>query len=151
MTAAVTANGTQLVTADVAIVGAGIIGIAAAYKLQEEGRSVLLIDRGHCRRSELRQCRRFAFSECCRWHPGHLRKLPKWLIDPLGPLSIPPAYLAAITPWLVRFWRAGWRDRCRGRHAAQGALMRWRLPRWQPCRRGQASRAGAFRRCAGTL
>ena len=37
MTAAVAANGTQLVTADVVIVGAGIIGIAAACYLQDEG------------------------------------------------------------------------------------------------------------------
>ena len=36
-----------------------------------------------------------------------LRNLPKWLADPLGPLSIPPAYLPKLLPWLIRFWRAG--------------------------------------------
>ncbi|MEA3190278.1 MAG: hypothetical protein QOD77_860 [Thermoplasmata archaeon] len=33
--------------ADVAIVGAGIVGVTAAYLLAREGKSVVLVDRGH--------------------------------------------------------------------------------------------------------
>jgi glycine/D-amino acid oxidase-like deaminating enzyme len=36
------------VTADVAIVGAGITGITAAYLLKKTGHSVVLLDRGRC-------------------------------------------------------------------------------------------------------
>jgi D-amino-acid dehydrogenase len=39
--------------------------------------------------------------------PGMLRDLPRWLFDPLGPLSVRWAYLPALAPWLFRFIRAG--------------------------------------------
>jgi D-amino-acid dehydrogenase len=126
MTAAVTANGTQLVTADVAIVGAGIIGIAAACYLQDEGRSVLMIDRGEIATgASFGNAGAFAFSDVLPLaSPGIMRKAPKWLLDPLGPLSIPPAYLPTILPWLVRFWRASKRERARASMLAQVAMMR---------------------------
>jgi D-amino-acid dehydrogenase len=43
--------------------------------------------------------------------PGIIWKAPRWLLDPLGPLSIPPRYLPSILPWLVRFWWASRPDR----------------------------------------
>jgi len=111
---------------DVAIVGAGIIGLATAWKLQEAGRSVLLIDRkGVAEETSRGNAGGFAFSDVLPLaSSGVLRKLPRWLGDPLGPLTIPPAYLPRITPWLLRFWRAGWPDRVRASIAAQSALMR---------------------------
>mgnify|MGYP002401686885 CR=1 FL=1 len=39
--------------------------------------------------------------------PGMIRKLPKWLSDPMGPLSLRLAYLPSLAPWLLRFLRAG--------------------------------------------
>jgi D-amino-acid dehydrogenase len=111
---------------DVAIIGAGIIGIAAAYKLQEAGRSVLLIDRkGVAEETSRGNAGAFAFSDVLPMaSSGILRKLPRWLGDPLGPLTIPPAYLPTITPWLLRFWRSGWRDKVEASITAQSALMR---------------------------
>ena len=38
--------------------------------------------------------------------PRIIRQAPKWLLDPLGPLSIPPSYALTLLPWLYRFWRA---------------------------------------------
>jgi D-amino-acid dehydrogenase len=55
--------------------------------------------------------------------PGILRKAPRWLLDPLGPLAIRPTYLPRIAPWLFRFWRASRPDRVRASIAAQAALM----------------------------
>ena len=55
--------------------------------------------------------------------PGMLRKAPKWLLDPLGPLSVPPAYALRIAPWLFRFWRACSPRRVAQSTAAQTALM----------------------------
>ena len=85
---------------DVAIVGAGIIGLATAWKLQEAGRSVLLIDRkGMAEETSRGNAGGFAFSDVLPLaSSGVLRKLPRWLSDPLGPLTIPPAYLPRITP-----------------------------------------------------
>ncbi|CAM5211246.1 D-amino-acid dehydrogenase OS=Castellaniella defragrans OX=75697 GN=HNR28_002602 PE=4 SV=1 [Castellaniella defragrans] len=44
--------------------------------------------------------------------------------DPLGPLSLPPAYLPRIAPWLLRLWRASWPDRYRANIQSQVDLMR---------------------------
>ncbi len=111
---------------DVAIVGAGIIGICTAFKLQEAGRNVVLIDRkGIAEETSRGNAGAFAFSDVIPMaSSGVLGKLPKWLSDPLGPLTIRPEYLPQITPWLLRFWRAGWPDRVAAGIRAQSALMR---------------------------
>ena len=111
---------------DVAIIGAGIIGIAAAYKLQEAGRTVVLLDRkGVAEETSQGNAGAFAFSDVLPMASSMvLRKLPRWLGDPLGPLTIPPSYLPSIAPWLLRFWRAGWADKVQASIKAQSALMR---------------------------
>jgi D-amino-acid dehydrogenase len=111
---------------DVAIVGAGIIGISTAFKLQEAGRSAVLIDRrGMAEETSRGYAGAFAFSDVIPLATsGVFGKLPKWLSDPLGPLTIRPEYLPQITPWLLRFWRAGWPDRVAASIRAQAALMR---------------------------
>jgi len=117
---------TQTRDIDVAIIGGGIVGVAAAFKLLEAGRSVTVIDRkGIGEETSRGNAGGLAFSEVLPLaSSGMLRKLPKWLSDPLGPLTIPPAYLPQITPWLLRFWRAGWPDKVKASIAAQGQLMR---------------------------
>ncbi|RVA77864.1 FAD-dependent oxidoreductase, partial [Mesorhizobium sp. M7A.F.Ca.CA.001.08.2.1] len=94
---------------DIAIVGGGIIGICAAASLAEAGRRVTVFDRtGICEETSSGNAAAFAFSDVLPLaHKGMMRQLPKWLADPLGPLSIPPAYLPTLLPWLIRFWRAG--------------------------------------------
>ncbi len=111
---------------DVAIVGAGIVGLATAFKLQEAGRRVVLLDRrGMAEETSRGNAGAFAFSDVIPLATsGVMRKLPKWLSDPLGPLAIRPEYLPRITPYLVRFWRAGWPDRVAASIKAQSALMR---------------------------
>ena len=66
----------------------------------------------------------FAFSEIVPLAtPGTVRKAPSWLFDPLGPLSIPPAYAFRLAPWMLRFWRASRRRRVEKSIRAQAALM----------------------------
>ncbi len=110
---------------DVLVIGAGIVGVAIALRLQQEGRSVLLIDR-ECVAAQASRgnAGALAFSDILPLaSPGILRKAPKWLLDPLGPLAIRPDYLPRIAPWLFRFWRASQRDRVRASTAAQAAMM----------------------------
>jgi D-amino-acid dehydrogenase len=111
---------------EIAVVGSGIIGLAVAYQLQREGHKVRLVERaGVAEGASYGNAGAFAFSDVLPLaSPGILRKAPKWLLDPLGPLSIPPAYLPAIAPWLLRFWRASLPDRYRASIAAQCELMR---------------------------
>jgi D-amino-acid dehydrogenase len=114
------------VDADVVIIGAGIVGLATAYKLSEAGRAVLLIDRkGFAEEASRGNAGALAFSDIMPLATKNMwRKLPKWLADPLGPFTVRPEYLAQITPWLIRFSRAGLPDRVAGGIKAQGALMR---------------------------
>lgn len=111
---------------DVAVVGAGIIGICTAFKLTEAGRRPVLIDRrGIAEETSRGNAAAFAFSDIIPLAAsGVLRKLPRWLSDPLGPLTIRPEYLPQIAPWLLAFWRASWPDRVAAGIRAQAALMR---------------------------
>lgn len=111
---------------DIAIIGGGIIGIAAAFRLAEAGRRVTLIERDEPANAASRgNAGALAFSEIMPLaSPGILFKAPKWLLDPLGPLSIPPAEFPAMLPWLWRFFRASLPDRVDASAAALAALNR---------------------------
>jgi len=116
----------QHTDADIIVVGAGIIGITCALALQSDGRRVLLLDRsGIAAEASRGNAGAFAFSDVEPLAtPGILRQAPKWLIDPLGPLSLPLGYAPRLAPWLLRFWRSSWRDRFEAATRAQSALMR---------------------------
>jgi D-amino-acid dehydrogenase len=122
----------ETTTIDVAIIGAGIVGLASAFRLLEAGRRVTLIERkGIAEGASFGNAGAFAFSDVLPMaSKGMLRKVPGWLADPLGPLAIPPAYLPTIFPWLVRYWRAGWKDRYEGSLAAQSSLMALARSEW---------------------
>ena len=126
---------------DVAIVGGGIIGICAAAFLTEAGRSVTIFDRtGICEETSSGNAAAFAFSDVLPLaHKGMIRQLPKWLADPLGPLSIPPAYLPKLLPWLFRFWRAGAPEKYEASLAAQAGMMKLAEAEWM----GLLDRSGA--------
>lgn len=117
---------------DIAIVGGGIIGICAAAYLAEAGKSVTVFDRtGICEETSSGNAGAFAFSDVLPLaHKGMMRNLPKWLADPLGPLSIPPAYLPKLLPWLYRFWRAGAARHYEAALAAQVGLMELAQAEW---------------------
>lgn len=118
---------------DIAVIGAGIVGSAVAAHLAEAGRSVTVIDRtGVCEETSAGNAAAFAFSDVLPLaQKGMLRNLPRWLADPLGPLSIPPAYLPMIAPWLWRFFRAGSPARRDAALAAQVAMMRLAEEAWR--------------------
>lgn len=110
---------------DVAVIGAGIVGLAAAAALQDDGRQVLLIDRrGIAQEASRGNAGALAFSDILPLaSPGIMRQVPRWLLDPLGPLAISPAYFPAILPWLIRFWRASRAAPAAASLAAQAGLM----------------------------
>jgi D-amino-acid dehydrogenase len=110
---------------DVLVIGAGIVGTAIALRLRRDGRDVMLVDRtGVAAEASGGNAGALAFSDILPLaSPKILRKAPRWLVDPLGPLAIRPSYLPQIMPWLLRFWRASRPDRVRASIRAQAALM----------------------------
>lgn len=95
----------------VAVIGAGIVGAACAFRLAEDGHAVTLIDPGEPGGEQSASygngCWLSPSSVVPMSLPGIVRKVPKFLADPLGPLAIRPRYLPRLLPWLWRFVRAG--------------------------------------------
>ncbi len=112
--------------ADVAVIGAGVIGLSIALRLATPGRRVVVIERERVAAGASRgNAGAYAFSDIQPLaSPGILRQAPRWLVDPLGPLSLRPAYLPTIAPWLWRFWRACQPARVAASTQAQAALNR---------------------------
>jgi len=110
---------------DVLVIGAGTVGLAIALRLSQEGREVRVIDRkGVAAEASGGNAGALAFTDILPLaSPKILRQAPRWLLDPLGPLAVSPAYLPRIAPWLLRFWRASRSDRIKASTAAQAALM----------------------------
>ena len=110
---------------DLIVVGAGVIGLSVALAAQARGISVTVVDRtGPASGASAGNAGAFAFSDILPLaSPGILRKAPGWLLDPLGPLSIPLAYALRITPWMYQFWRASAPARVAQSTQAQTALM----------------------------
>lgn len=109
----------------VVVIGAGVIGLSAALMAQARGLAVTVIDReGPAAGASAGNAGAFAFTDILPLaSPGILKKAPKWLLDPLGPLSVPPAYALHIAPWLYRFWRACTPRAVAASTTAQTALM----------------------------
>jgi D-hydroxyproline dehydrogenase len=89
---------------DIAVVGAGIVGVACALQLARQGRRVLLIDRqapghgaswgnaGHLATEQV-----FPIADL-----SILKRLPAMLLDPMGPLRLDWKYLPRALPWFSR-------------------------------------------------
>lgn len=111
--------------ADAVVIGAGIVGVMAAHYLQNDGRNVLLVEReAVAAGASAGNAGILAFPEIIPIpSPGIIFKAPRWLLDPLGPLSLPPAYALKMVPWLWRFWRASSRKAFLHGIATQSGMM----------------------------
>src|ERR687897_693712 len=89
----------------VAIIGAGIVGLATAHALLDRGHEVVLVEPGGKQgRPTDGNAGWIAHTDVMPLaSPKAWRNLPRWLMDPLGPLTIRPGYLPHLAPWLARF------------------------------------------------
>ncbi|MGA8381440.1 MAG: FAD-binding oxidoreductase [Stellaceae bacterium] len=93
----------------VAVIGAGMVGVCAASYLQRDGHKVFIVEPGEPGHgASFGNAGAFNASSVTPVSmPGVMWNVPRWLFDPLGPLSLRWSYLPIIAPWLVRFVRAG--------------------------------------------
>ncbi|NVK34501.1 MAG: FAD-dependent oxidoreductase [Rhodobacteraceae bacterium] len=92
----------------VVVVGAGIVGLASAAVLVARGCSVTVVDReGPAAGASQGNAGGIAWTDVRPLaSPGIMGQAIKWMLDPLGPLSIRPAYALKALPWFLRFARA---------------------------------------------
>lgn len=106
----------------VAVVGAGIVGVATALNLLRAGRRVALVDRLEPGEgASFGNAGVLASSSIVPVTvPGLVFKVPKYLADPLGPVYLRWSYLPRMVPWLMRYMRHCSEDRVRyiARHLA---------------------------------
>lgn len=92
----------------IVVVGAGIIGTAIAHELQRRGQSVVLVDRSApgegASYGNMASIAITEFMPASR--PGIWAQMPKWLIDPEGPVRLRPSYMPRLAPWFLRFLAA---------------------------------------------
>ena len=106
------------------VVGAGIIGTTIAYELQRRGEKVLLVDReAPGKGASYGNMASIAITEFMpASRPGVWAQMPKWLLDPEGPVRIRPAYMPKLIPWFLRFLAASRPSKLRELEAAGAAL-----------------------------
>ena len=94
--------------APVAVIGAGVVGMAAARAIQRTGRSVVVLD-------PLEPGRKTSFGNAGYIAIDHLlplarpaivKRLPRMLMDSKGPLTVHLPSLPYLVPWMARFARA---------------------------------------------
>lgn len=94
---------------EITVIGAGIVGMCTAVTLQQRGWQVRLIDErapgtgasfGNAGLVTMDSCIPIAM-------PGMFKKIPQWLTDSEGPLSVRKGYLPTAFPWLLRWLRSG--------------------------------------------
>ncbi|MEM7269887.1 MAG: FAD-dependent oxidoreductase, partial [Pseudomonadota bacterium] len=92
-------------TAHVAVIGAGIVGVSTAIQLRRQGFDVTLIDRdgpaagtSYGNAGVLASCSMVPVTG-----PGLVKKAPRMLFDPMQPLFLRWGYLPKLMPWLIKY------------------------------------------------
>jgi glycine/D-amino acid oxidase-like deaminating enzyme len=123
----------QTVKADIAIVGAGIIGLATAFQLAAAGREVVIIDPNEPGSgASYGNAGTLAPYACAPiGNPDVLRNLPRLIFSAESPLSIRPAAIPALFPWLSRFVRQSLPAAARRNGHALAGLLKEAIPAWR--------------------
>ncbi|WP_022704028.1 NAD(P)/FAD-dependent oxidoreductase [Pseudorhodobacter ferrugineus] len=120
-------------TAEIAVIGAGVIGLSIAHCLATEGREVVVIDPAPpgsgASYGNAGTIADYAIQPV--GSPDVLRSLPSLLFDRNSPLSIRQAALPSLAPWLVRFARQSLPGAARRNAVAIAGLMAGALPGWE--------------------
>lgn len=101
-------------TQHVVVIGAGIVGAATALEALAAGFRVTIVEPGEPGGEQAASygngCWLSPMSVIPPSVPGLWKKVPRFLMDPLGPLAIRWSYFPRVVPWLVKYLRAGWTE-----------------------------------------
>ena len=91
----------------IGVIGTGIVGVCTAAWLQRDGHRISFVDpRDAGEACSFGNAGSLSPSACLPvGMPGMWKQVPRWLRDPLGPLTVRWAYLPRALPWLLRFLR----------------------------------------------
>lgn len=113
-------------SAPIVVVGAGIIGTTIAYDLRRRGENVLLVDKDQpgmgASFGNMASIAVTEFMPSSR--PGIWAQMPKWLLDPEGPVRLRPSYVPKLVPWFLRFLAASRPAKVRELEVAGAVLCR---------------------------
>ena len=91
----------------IAVIGTGIVGVCSAAWLQRDGHRISFIDPlppGEA--CSFGNAGSLSPSACLPvGMPGMWKRVPRWLLDPLGPLTVRWGYAPQVLPWLARMLR----------------------------------------------
>ena len=109
----------------VVVIGAGIVGACVASWLQRDGRDVMLIDAEEpgAAASSGNGGMLSGSSIVPVAMPGVAAKVPGWLMDAEGPLTLRWSYLPQMLPWLWRFIRSATPGKVEAQARALRALL----------------------------
>ena len=118
----------------VIVIGAGIVGACVASWLQRDGREVMLIDPEEpgAGASSGNGGMLSGSSIVPVAMPGVAAKVPGWLMDAEGPLTIRWKYLPQMLPWLWRFIRSATPEKVEAQARALRALLVGSLDNYAP-------------------
>lgn len=93
---------------EITVIGAGIVGVVTAVYLQREGHRVTVIDpQPPGEGTSFGNAGSIAPGSIVPVAlPGTLQQVPRWLSDPLGPLTLSWRVLPSLLPWFLHFRRA---------------------------------------------
>lgn len=120
-------------TTEIAVIGAGVIGLAIAERLVAEGREVVLVDpnppgsgASYGNAGTIAD-----YAVLPVGTPDVLRNLPSLLFDRNSPLAIRRAALPSLVPWLMRFARQSLPAAAARNAGVLAGLLADACPRWE--------------------
>ncbi len=118
---------------DIAVVGAGIIGLATAFRLAAAGREVVVVDPNEPGSGASHGNAGTLAPYACApvGNPDVLRNLPSLVLNAESPLAIRLTALPALIPWLSRFVRQSLPVAAHRNGRALAGLLKEAMPAWR--------------------
>ncbi|QKC82694.1 FAD-dependent oxidoreductase [Mesorhizobium sp. NZP2077] len=118
---------------EIAVIGAGVVGLATALRLASDGCEVVLIDPNEPGSgASFGNAGTLAEYACMPvGNPAVLRALPKLLLDADSPFSLRWTALLHLAPWLLRFVRQSLPAATHANAVAMAGLLADSLPAWE--------------------